>query len=260
VRDSWDSRIQRAEQLAGAGGAAASLLAFYTRLLREQQAVYDSLGRGRRPSGRLADDLPLFERSAVRLLRAVAGRVPAQLAEEARRLESAAAVAGELLAQWSEPSDRRFFAKAILQPYAQWLVDAGIPPRERVLAPVENRCPHCGGLPQLSILDAASATMSADGSGRRLLCAFCLAAWPFRRILCPWCGEEDERKIGYFESPELGYQRVDACETCRHYLKSIDLSRLGLAVPLVDEVAGAPLDIWAREQGYEKIELNLMGL
>ena len=32
------------------------------------------------------------------------------------------------------------------------------------------------------------------------------------------------------------------------------------AVPLVDEVAGASLDLWAREHGYEKIELNLVGL
>jgi formate dehydrogenase maturation protein FdhE len=43
-------------------------------------------------------------------------------------------------------------------------------------------------------------------------------------------------------------------------LKTIDLGRLGLAVPLVDEVAGATLDVWARSHGYEKIELNLVGL
>ena len=54
--------------------------------------------------------------------------------------------------------------------------------------------------------------------------------------------------------------RVDACDSCRHYLKSIDLGRLGLAVPLVDEVAAAALDLWALEHGYEKIELNLVGL
>jgi len=53
---------------------------------------------------------------------------------------------------------------------------------------------------------------------------------------------------------------VDACDTCKRYLKTVDLTRLGLAVPLVDEVAGAPLDVWARERGYEKLELNLVGL
>jgi formate dehydrogenase maturation protein FdhE len=31
-------------------------------------------------------------------------------------------------------------------------------------------------------------------------------------------------------------------------------------VPIVDEVASAPLDVWAIEHGYTKIELNLVGL
>jgi formate dehydrogenase maturation protein FdhE len=33
----------------------------------------------------------------------------------------------------------------------------------------------------------------------------------------------------------------------------------GLAVPLVDEVASVPLDLWAAEHGYKKLEANLMG-
>jgi formate dehydrogenase maturation protein FdhE len=31
-------------------------------------------------------------------------------------------------------------------------------------------------------------------------------------------------------------------------------------VPSVDEVAAPALDIWAQEQGYEKIDLNLAGI
>jgi FdhE protein len=81
-----------------------------------------------------------------------------------------------------------------------------------------------------------------------------------RRVLCPHCGEDDERRLCYYHSPAFDHLRVDACETCRHYLKTVDLTRSGLAVPLVDEVAGAPLDLWAAEQGYQKIELNLVGL
>jgi len=79
-------------------------------------------------------------------------------------------------------------------------------------------------------------------------------------VLCPSCGEGDERKLAYFRAPVLEYVRVDACESCRRYLKTVDLGQLGLAVPLVDEVAAAPLDVWARDHGYEKIELNLVGL
>jgi formate dehydrogenase maturation protein FdhE len=40
----------------------------------------------------------------------------------------------------------------------------------------------------------------------------------------------------------------------------VDLTRLGFAIPLVDEVAAAALDVWANEHGYAKIELNLVGL
>jgi formate dehydrogenase maturation protein FdhE len=35
---------------------------------------------------------------------------------------------------------------------------------------------------------------------------------------------------------------------------------LGFAAPLIDEIAAAPLDLWAREHGYTKIELNLVGV
>jgi formate dehydrogenase maturation protein FdhE len=260
VRESWDPRIARAEQLAAGGGVAAPLLSFYARLLREQKAVYEAMSAAPRPSGTLIDDLPLIERGAAALVQAVAEHGPPPLAAEAEKLQSTSSgIEGELVAHWSTPSDRRFFAKAILQPYAQWLVDAGIRPAGRPLTAAENRCPKCGGMPQLSILESSS-TASGDGSGRRLLCAMCLTAWPFRRIVCPSCGQDDERTIGYFESPEFDYQRVEACETCRQYVKAIDLGRLGFAVPLVDEIAGATLDLWARGHGYEKIELNLVGL
>jgi len=84
--------------------------------------------------------------------------------------------------------------------------------------------------------------------------------WRFRRLLCPHCGEEDERKLGYFHSPAFDHLRLDTCDSCRHYLKGVDLTRLGIAVPIVDEVASAPLDVWATDHRYVKIELNLVGM
>ena len=53
--------------------------------------------------------------------------------------------------------------------------------------------------------------------------------------------------------------RVEACDTCKYYLKSVDMTVDGLAVPIVDEVATAPLDMWAIEHGFSKISPNLMG-
>jgi FdhE protein len=133
----------------------------------------------------------------------------------------------------------------------------GRPPVDRTPSSAGNHCPFCGGAPQLSILHNRG---QADGGGRQLLCAMCFTAWPFRRILCAYCGEEDERRLAYYHAPSVEHLRVDACDTCGHYLKAVDLTRQGHAVPLVDEVAGAPLDLWAQQQGYEKVELNLVGL
>lgn len=92
------------------------------------------------------------------------------------------------------------------------------------------------------------------------MCATCLMSWPFRRVVCASCGEEDPAKIGYYHSPQYDHIRVEACDTCRHYIKAVDLTRYGLAIPLIDEVAGAPLDLWIRERGYTKIEVNLLGI
>jgi len=259
VRESWDRRIRRAEQLASDGGPAEALLAFYARLLRSQQTLYESLKT--QPLGAFDRDLASIRPAAWPLVREVGAHGPEPLAADARRLlANGESAVDEVLAEyWREPTDRQFFAKAILQPYAQSLVEQGVTLRDRVPARVENRCPRCGGAPQLSILETPLAA-PGEGGTRLLLCATCLTPWPFRRVVCPQCGEEDERKLGYFQSPTFEHVRVDACESCRRYLKNIDLGRFGLAVPIVDEVAGAALDLWARDHGYEKIELNLVGL
>jgi FdhE protein len=162
-----------------------------------------------------------------------------------------------LLDGWRTLAANLFLPKAILQPYAQRLAERSQRPLDRELYTTDYCCPFCAGPPQLSILQGGG---ELEGGGRTLLCATCLTAWPFRRVRCASCGEEDEQLLAYFHSPAFEHLRVDACDTCRRYLKTVDLTRLGVAVPLVDEVAGAPLDVWAREQGYEKIELNLVGL
>jgi FdhE protein len=100
----------------------------------------------------------------------------------------------------------------------------------------------------------------ADGGSRTLICATCSTMWPMRRILCVHCGEEDEHRLTYFNGPEFEHVRVDTCGTCRRYIKTVDLTRLGLAVPVVDEVASGALDIWAHERGYTKVTQNLIGL
>jgi len=260
MRESWQQRIDRASELAARDAAARPLLESYGRLLVLQRDCGASFeAHPERLSGSLERDLATVRACVPRILSAVAATGPPRLADEARQLLDGgnSALDSMLLAGWRTPSDEHFFAKIVLQPYANCLAIHGRRPLDRDLPLAGNVCPFCGGAPQVSILQNAA---GADGGGRELQCATCLTSWPFRRVRCARCGEEEERRLGYFRSPAYEHLRVDTCDTCKHYLKSVDLTRLGLAVPIVDEVAGAPLDLWARERGYEKMELNLVGL
>jgi FdhE protein len=264
MTESWRRRIDRADELAAHADAAAPLLMFYAQLLRVQRDLYESL-QGERSwcaSGSFERDLQVLRPQIGQLLDVMSRYGPDALAAEARLLrhhQEDGSIDAMLLDGWRTPSDRRFLPKAVVQPYAHWLATAGIQPIGRSTTRAENRCPFCGGLPQLAILHTTSEPL-ADGGGRALFCANCLTGWPFRRVVCASCGEESERQLAYYRSPGFDHVRVDACESCGRYLKTIDLTRLGLAVPIVDEVASATLDVWASERGYQKLELNLVGL
>jgi FdhE protein len=258
MRFTWQRRIDRAAELARQDEASGSLLTTYGRLLELQRDAYDALRRTGALTGSLDADLPVLRPCVLPMLRAVAAIGPPRLAEDAPRLLEGgpAAIDAILIEGWRAPS-ASFFAKLVLQPYAECVVDAGAPGHTPGLQTQPSACPFCGGRPQLSILHRAG---GADGGGRLLQCATCSTTWSFRRVLCAQCGEEDERRLGYFQSPDFPHVRVDACDTCRRYLKSIDLTRLGTAVPIVDEVASGALDVWAAGRGYQKIEPNLIGL
>jgi len=258
----WDRCIRRANELAAQDSAPKELLVFYSKLLQAQKQIYEFLRsqRGWLPSGRLTDDLPTLTPCFPILLHAVEESGPTLLAEEARSLSEAPTEIIEelLLTYWQSSSDAQFFAKAFLQPYARWLAECGARPIDRMFDDQENRCPFCGGMPQLSFLQIKET--SAESGNRDLVCATCLTHWLFRRVVCACCLEERPFKLGYFHTQEYDHVRVEACDTCKRYIKGVDLTRFGFAIPVVDEVAAAALDVWAQEHGYIKIELNLVGL
>jgi FdhE protein len=257
VLDSWDRRIARAEELAANDVAARPLLVFYGKLLGLQRDAYDRL-RKAPLTGSVEVDLEVVRACAAAMLTALPGIGPALVADEIGEILAGgeSAIDRMLVDWWRAPSDDRFFPKVILQPYAQHLAEQSIHPSDRETPRGDHFCPFCGGSPQLSILGSGS---NADGD-RVLLCAACFTTWPFQLVRCAYCGDENEQRLSSVRSPAFAHLRVDTCSVCRHYLKTVDVRRVPAAVPLVDEVAGAPLDTWARVNGYEKIELNLVGL
>jgi formate dehydrogenase accessory protein FdhE len=255
----WEKQVGRAKALAGATGGANALLSFYIHLLHVQGQIYEHCStQSGSFSGDLERDVQRLQSAFPLLLSAVEATGPAPLVEQAKILKSASSedVDRMLLTYWYEPSDTEFFEKAFLQPYGQFI--SSIATRRTNTPSSEMHCPFCGGKPQLTVLQNREA--GAESGNRDLMCAKCLSVWPFRRAVCAFCGEEQPAKLAYFQSPPNDHVRVEACDTCKHYLKGVDLTRLGTAQPLVDEVAAAPLDLWATEHGYTKIQLNLVGL
>jgi formate dehydrogenase maturation protein FdhE len=146
----------------------------------------------------------------------------------------------------------RFCAQAFLQPYAELLADQAKVPTPAVRRPT---CPYCGSPPLVGVL-----RQEGDGAKRSLLCSFCRTEWDYLRIACPACEESREQRLCVYTTPAFDCVRVEACDTCRAYIETVDLTRNGLAVPEVDELAAIPLALWADERGYKKVARNIIGL
>jgi FdhE protein len=259
VRDTWERRIARADELTRQNGAASPILGVYSQLLRLQRDASAALdAQSDALTGDLAHDGHRVAATAAVMLTSLATIGPPLVEREsARRLAADdAALRTALIEGWQSPAPD-FVARLALQPYAGCLARAGRRPVGRPSRETGAACPFCGSAPQLSVLRADAGN---EGGGRALQCAMCATIWPFRRVLCAHCGEEDEYRLPYFHAADFDHVRVDVCERCHHYLKSIDLTRDGHAVPLVDEVASGALDVWAADRGYQKIEPNLIGL
>jgi FdhE protein len=250
----WARRAARAQELARQHAAAADVLRFYAELLEFQGGVALNLNQQADTTRPLRDQIDLSQSLASfpHLLRVLEFHAPDALVTHAQGLrEKDEAAWREVLSATADgPELNWFVARAILQPIAEKL-QAGFPEsRDESL----RICPACGNLPQLAILRP-----EGEGARRSLQCSFCLREWAFRRVLCPYCGETERDKLPYYSAEECRHVRVEACDTCHRYLKSVDLSLDGLALPLVDEVALSALDIWANESGYSKVARNLTG-
>jgi FdhE protein len=109
---------------------------------------------------------------------------------------------------------------------------------------LKGYCPICGSTPILSILEGEGA--------RSLICSFCWHSWSVKRVYCPFCDSSDNKHLHYFFSEEETDFRVDLCDHCHKYLKTLDTRQADrLIYPPLEQVATLHLDIKAREEGFE---------
>ena len=269
VSNEYDVRIRRAEKLIAEKSSASELLSFYRRIASFQKTFLTQISDAalrqadEQQFGSLRDslDLTMLLPHFRNFLSLVEQNAPNALASAAREI---AAMPSDswitLLTSYWELGGRfdqqigafaQFFPRAFLQPYAAFVAErTAVPP---VLA-TPRVCPLCGGRPLFGVL-----RLEGDGGKRCMVCSFCGYEWEFRRILCPTCGEEEEKKLPVYVAEQYPHIRVEACETCKFFVRTIDLTKDGYAVPVVDDLAAIPLTLWAHEHGYSRLQPNLLG-
>ena len=277
----WVQRRRRVADLRGRQGFARQLLDFYGALMSVQEKAFLDAAAAAPPPPSLAAYVAEVVFPGVVDVSVAVGpdRLRAQVMD---RLESEDP--RDIVRRWmkgqEQPAVDRYLARAALGPVLEALGPAA---RAECAGPRDGyHCPDCGGLPQLSFF-VASGDDLATGP-RYLMCARCSATWGHARMTCASCGEDSSARLNVFSehgttSGERGsvvrglpggvaaaqhpavfpHIRIEACDTCRRYLLSIDLTTDPAAVPLVDEMSAIPLDLYAREQGFSKITTNLMG-
>jgi FdhE protein len=240
---SFDQRLARAVELQKAHPAAREILEFYAALTRFQRQIFDEVtARGETRVDSLVEYFPRF-------LDMLREKGPAGLAEAGGQIGDPV---GLLEACWTgESHPHWFFGRAVLQPFAESLAVRG----QIDVTRSGVDCPFCGARPAVAVRRG-----EGDGGKRSLVCSLCATEWTFRRILCPNCGEEDKEKLPVYSAREFPHVFVEACDSCGRYVKAVDLTVDGRAVPLVDEIATLPLNIWAEEHGYSKIAPNIVAM
>jgi FdhE protein len=117
---------------------------------------------------------------------------------------------------------------------------------------LKGSCPVCGNFPAMERL------RREDGK-RILWCGFCGTQWHYKRIMCPFCGNENHNSLRYFftegdSSLAENPFRVDVCDKCKKYIKTIDERKMPeneiIDFPL-ENINTLYLDLLAQKEGYE---------
>ena len=108
----------------------------------------------------------------------------------------------------------------------------------------EGYCPICGKEPKIGEIK--------EEGVRHLFCNQCGIEWPYQRIKCPFCGNEEQQSLAYFTVEDDERYRVDVCNECRRYIKIVDFREGKEEANLdIEDIATLHLDILANEEGYE---------
>ena len=115
-------------------------------------------------------------------------------------------------------------------------------------------CPICGSQPLMGEL--------GGGEGKRIWsCSFCGNQWRGKRLMCPFCENTDHRTLRYFYTEKERAYRIDICDKCKRYIKTVDSRQLPDKIFLpIEDLATLHLDILAAEKGFKRETFNFLGI
>jgi len=152
-----------------------------------------------------------------------------------------------------DPSRLAFLACQVVSPFLETYADS----LRDAVAEAQwqgGRCPVCGGEPVMGEL-------TEDTGQRRLHCHLCRTAWTFQRVECPFCGTKDQEKLRYFFDEEAPAYRVDVCDACGTYLKTVDFRRPnGIQSVWLHSIVTLHLDVVASREGFHRETNKMFGL
>ncbi len=88
---------------------------------------------------------------------------------------------------------------------------------------------------------------------RILFCWLCHAEWYFPRLECPFCDNNNFKKLRYFYVDDDRSRQIHVCENCKRYLKTVVGETLEKAQLLnVEDIETRYLDVLAQREGYKR--------
>lgn len=130
-----------------------------------------------------------------------------------------------------------------------------------------GHCPVCGSPAFIGHLSGPEPSRNEgrdiNKGGKRLhTCSYCRTTFRAKRIQCPFCLEEDAKKLDYFTAEnEPGYQ-VHVCRSCKSYIKIADFREFfgRESIPALDDLESLPLDIAAQNEDFHRVAPSEWGL
>jgi len=155
---------------------------------------------------------------------------------------------GSSLSPWTNTSR---IAEELLSAIVHCAIKPFLATQARVLAPLIDQeqwrrgfCPICGGKPDFAFLNK-------EVGARGLVCSRCDTEWLFKRLECPYCGNNNQNDLAYFSDDKEQY-RLYICYHCHTYLKAIDLRRTQTQILMpLERVLTVDMDRQGQEKGFK---------